>query len=408
MRPVRFVALSADGQSLVLRDEGGRMLTLPLDDRVAAAARHEYANQGQLAMDTDSALTPRDIQARIRAGESADDVARLANAPMEKVLRFAGPVLQERAAVALAARRTRLRTSDDGASLGDVVDVRLKGHGVDPATVAWDSYRKDDGNWRVTATWPSGRATAHAAWDLDKPRTVVSPVDEMAQFLSAEKQPAILAHDDPPRGPRGGPGGGPVPDDLVDTREIPVVPSLAVLRPRRPDLSPTRALADDRSGAGDDRGRPGERLTGGQTATEAAAAADPRRRARSGVEPGQPGREGSRRVPGELPRSERPGERLPGERTAAGRPPGERAAGDRAAGDRAAGDRAAGDRGQGERDTGERGRVRRGGESASAGSQPPVPSVDLTDEQDVQAVGQERRADLPSWDDILFGTRGRR
>ncbi len=37
MRPVRFVALSEDGQAFVLADEVGRLLALPIDDRVSAA-----------------------------------------------------------------------------------------------------------------------------------------------------------------------------------------------------------------------------------------------------------------------------------------------------------------------------------------------------------------------------------
>ena len=41
MRPVRFVALSEDGQALVLADEVGRLLALPIDDRVHSALRPE-------------------------------------------------------------------------------------------------------------------------------------------------------------------------------------------------------------------------------------------------------------------------------------------------------------------------------------------------------------------------------
>ena len=60
-----------------------------------------------------------------------EDVARAANVPVDRVLRYAGPVLQERAMLAQHARRTRLRSSDRGASLAEVVDARLGKHGVD-------------------------------------------------------------------------------------------------------------------------------------------------------------------------------------------------------------------------------------------------------------------------------------
>jgi len=163
-------------------------------------------------MSMSSSLSPRDIQARIRSGESADDVARVAGVPVDRVLRYAGPVLQERAMLAQHARRTRLKTSDSGAPLAEVVDSRLAQHGIDTEKISWDAYRRDDGTWRIVATWPSGKATAQAIWDLDKGRQVVSPHDDMAQYLCAERPTQILGQEPAPersmheRGGHGLPG----------------------------------------------------------------------------------------------------------------------------------------------------------------------------------------------------------
>lgn len=227
MRPVRFVAVSEDGQALVLADEVGRLLALPRDDRLVEALRPE-AQGGQVIHPTSGAaqpsLSPRDIQSRIRAGESADDVARIAGVPVDRVLRYAGPVLQERAMLAQHARRTRLRNSESGASLAEVADGRLAQHGVDAEKISWDAYRRDDGSWRIVATWPSGKATAQAVWELDRARTLVTPHDDMAHYLCAERPTPILGQDEaaperevPRRGGRGklrpeparsSPGGG--------------------------------------------------------------------------------------------------------------------------------------------------------------------------------------------------------
>ncbi len=218
MRPVRFVALSEDGQALVLADEVGRLLALPLDDRISGALHHDgyaaSANASSTAATPEviASLSPRDIQARIRSGESAEDVARVAGVPVDRVLRYAGPVLQERAMLAQHARRTRLKTSDSGAALADVVDSRLAQHGIDAEKISWDAFRRDDGTWRIVATWPSGKATAQALWDLDKGRQVVSPHDDMAQYLCAERPTQILGQDPVPernfleRGGHGLPG----------------------------------------------------------------------------------------------------------------------------------------------------------------------------------------------------------
>jgi hypothetical protein len=197
MRPVRFVALSEDGHAFVLADEVGRLLALPIDDRVHTALRPERdggGGQAALAIDVTPSLAPRDIQARIRAGETAEDVARVAGVPVDRVLRYAGPVLQERAMLAQHARRTKLKSSDKGATLAEVVDARLGQHGIDTEKISWDAFRRDDGTWRITASWPSGKATAQAVWELDKARQIVSPYDDMAQYLCADRTARTLEH----------------------------------------------------------------------------------------------------------------------------------------------------------------------------------------------------------------------
>lgn len=202
MRPVRFVALSEDGQALVLTDEVGRLLALPIDERVATVLHAEPGVGATLSVagtapEAPPSLSPRDIQARIRAGESAEDVARIAGVPVDRVLRYAGPVLQERAMVAQHARRTRLRASEKGSPLAEVVDSRLGQHGIDAEKISWDAYRRDNGTWRIVATWPSGKATAQAIWELDKSRQAVSPHDDMAQYLCAERPTPILGQEPP-------------------------------------------------------------------------------------------------------------------------------------------------------------------------------------------------------------------
>jgi hypothetical protein len=205
MRPVRFVALSEDGQALVLADELGRLLALPLDERVSAAvdvpepgeggngktlksksdgARHSQSPSAPRRPESPVTLSPRDIQTRIRAGESAEDIAASASVQVDRVLRYAGPVLQERAMLAQAARRARLATSERGDRMSNVVDLKLGAHGVDPEAVSWDAWRTEDGSWMVQASWSSGKTTARAKWKLDRGRQTVAPDDEMAQFLS--------------------------------------------------------------------------------------------------------------------------------------------------------------------------------------------------------------------------------
>ncbi|WP_433300028.1 septation protein SepH [Actinoplanes sp. CA-030573] len=252
MRPVRFVALSEDGQALVLADEVGRLLALPIDDRISGAVSHEphAAVPGNavapVVPEAMASLSPRDIQARIRAGESAEEVARVAGVPVDRVLRYAGPVLQERAMLAQHARRTRLKTSDSGAPLAEVVDSRLAQHGIDTEKISWDAFRRDDGTWRIVATWPSGKATAQAIWDLDKGRQVVSPHDDMAQYLCAERPTQILGQEPVPertfleRGGHGLPGPARTAEPTRGGHALPAAEAPAA----RPTRDPIRAGRD--------------------------------------------------------------------------------------------------------------------------------------------------------------------
>jgi len=251
MRPVRFVALSEDGHALVLADEVGRLLALPIDDRVSGAFSSDSPMPMSTAVavmtpETPPSLSPRDIQARIRSGESAEDVARIAGVPVDRVLRYAGPVLQERAMLAQHARRTRLKTSDSGAPLAEVVDSRLAQHGIDTDKISWDAFRRDDGTWRIVATWPSGKATAQAIWDLDKGRQVVSPHDDMAQYLCAERPTQILGQEPVPersfmeRGGHGLPGPARSPEPARGGHGLPAAEQTAP----RPTRDPIRAGRD--------------------------------------------------------------------------------------------------------------------------------------------------------------------
>src|ERR687896_492699 len=118
MRTLRLVGLSDDGSALVLVAEGtepgdeGERFELPVDDRLRAAARGDTRRLGQIDVDLGTSVPPRVIQARIRAGETPEQVAEAAGIRVERIMRFAHPVLQERERVAEQAREARVRLSE--------------------------------------------------------------------------------------------------------------------------------------------------------------------------------------------------------------------------------------------------------------------------------------------------------
>jgi hypothetical protein len=170
MRVARLVGLSPDGRFVIVATERGEELAIAADDRLRAALRGDRPRLGQLEIDMESALSPREIQTRIRSGESVEDVARVAGIERERVERFAAPVIAEREHVAGLAMTSSARRRGETSShrtLRGVLNERLLNRGVDIDTVRWDSYRVEDGRWAVTADYLSGETPRHAMFFFD-------------------------------------------------------------------------------------------------------------------------------------------------------------------------------------------------------------------------------------------------
>ncbi|MFF8103723.1 septation protein SepH [Streptomyces sp. NPDC014986] len=188
MPELRVVAVSNDGTRLVLKAADSTEYTLPIDERLRAAVRGDRPRLGQIEIEVESHLRPRDIQARIRAGATAEEVAQMAGIPVDRVRRFEGPVLAERAFMAERARKTPVRRpgENSGPPLGEAVQERLLLRGAEKDTVQWDSWRRDDGTWEVLLVYRVAGEPHSAIWTYDPPRRLVQAVDDEARSLIGE------------------------------------------------------------------------------------------------------------------------------------------------------------------------------------------------------------------------------
>jgi hypothetical protein len=184
MRTLRLVALSDDGKNLIMVAEGtdgaeGERFQLPVDDRVRAAARGDARRLTQIDVDAGVELPPRVIQARIRAGETPEQVAAASGTRVERIMRFAHPVIQERARIAEQARDARVRLSEGapGGPLQQFMTDRLRLIDSDIEAVVWDAHRTDDGTWQVTGAWRAGAKSGVTRWTFDLPSRTVTPFD---------------------------------------------------------------------------------------------------------------------------------------------------------------------------------------------------------------------------------------
>ena len=161
----------------------------------ASAAAPEPAAKPRPRLATMHPLTPREIQTRVRAGESAQDLADDSDTPMDKIMRFAYAVLEERSRVADEARRARARRDGDGnlVPFGETVDGRFAAHDIEPQSVEWDSFRRPDGSWVVSAAWTADGTERHAHWAFSLTARTVLPLDQVSSDLLSDRplQPVV-------------------------------------------------------------------------------------------------------------------------------------------------------------------------------------------------------------------------
>lgn len=199
MRRLRVVGLGDDDETVILEDPiRHERFTVPGDERLRAAARGDVRRLGQMEIDAVTPLRPRDIQARIRAGESVEQVAAHGGVTHAHVERFAYPVLLERARVADLAGRARPRQEGvepaDARTLREVVTSTLATRGQDHDDPRWDAWKAEDGAWVVGLAWRAGRTDNLAHWT----------------YRPGPSGGAITARDDPARELLGeAPVGGP-------------------------------------------------------------------------------------------------------------------------------------------------------------------------------------------------------
>lgn len=189
-----LAGVSTDRQRLLLVDDQGATFTLTITPDLRAAVRGETTRLGQLEIKMSSSIRPREIQTRIRAGETAEVVAQAAGTTVEAIMPYVAPVLAEREHVAERAQKASVRrTPGEGAVahtqsrvLGDAVDARLRALGADPTTVTWDAFRRETGRWVLSGEFSSGERSGTARFTFDAPGNYVLSDNDDARWLIGE------------------------------------------------------------------------------------------------------------------------------------------------------------------------------------------------------------------------------
>jgi hypothetical protein len=201
MAELTFLGLSQDGTTLLLADSRGRKHSLSIDARLTAALRLDGPPTGQREMTLNAIFSPREIQARLRAGASVSDLADEYGVDIERIDRFAGPPLADRAYAADQARNTSLASHLGERSLAITVATAAEASGVGSDTIRWDAWIREDGRWQVLSAYPAGRLDYVATWLFDPHSHVIEAADESARAIVDGPRAAVALSvvDDKPR-----------------------------------------------------------------------------------------------------------------------------------------------------------------------------------------------------------------
>ena len=195
-KDLRLVGRSEDGIELNMVDLEGNEYALRISDSLRATI-----NQPRLVAvpaPEIAATSVKEIQARLRAGQSPDELARTTEWELEKIEKFAGPIMQERAYIIGLAIATPLRRDAHAPSLAAATIAQLTPRGVDMTLVEWNTWRRDDGLWNIILFYPTSSAGAHdndgtlgeANWAFDVANRTLVSEDENARWISGEEKPS--------------------------------------------------------------------------------------------------------------------------------------------------------------------------------------------------------------------------
>jgi len=236
MSELRLTGKNPEGTHITLTNPTGEEFTVRISDTLRATV-----NQPRLAAvvasDDVETMSVKEIQRRLRAGETMDAIARDGHISVEKVERFAGPILQERVYILDQAFSIVLRkeSARDQETFFDVVISRLAPMGVDSDSLSWNSWRIDDGTWTIDLSYPNRDGHGSATWNFDLNRRSITATNENARWmLGQEPAPRVqtpgLVHSEPTHPSR-------IIDSIPDPEPVRETPRLVAIRetPREED-----------------------------------------------------------------------------------------------------------------------------------------------------------------------------
>jgi Protein of unknown function (DUF3071) len=189
MKDLRVVGRTEDGTQIELADGDGQTFFVRISDNLKA-----LVNQPRLVSVTPYedrvTYSVKEIQSRLRSGESPAVISTTTDWSLEKIEKFSGPIMQERAYVIGLALQTQLRRDSSAPTLATATIAQLQPRGVEMTEVEWNTHRNDDSTWTIVLQYPTsdGRGIADANWIFDLDNRTLAADDDGARWISGDEK----------------------------------------------------------------------------------------------------------------------------------------------------------------------------------------------------------------------------
>ncbi|MBM7504957.1 septation protein SepH [Agromyces aurantiacus] len=174
--------IGVENGALVAASDDGARFRIEIDEVLQSRIRHAAP-----AAESGPKLSPREVQAHIRSGLSAEEVAELTGASVEYIRRFEGPVIAEREHVITSALAVPVHAGDAGdgdepASFGSMIRERLAHLGAHGER--WASWKDAERGWMVKLEFTADGIDHDARWSFEPRKQALHPQNSDAVTLS--------------------------------------------------------------------------------------------------------------------------------------------------------------------------------------------------------------------------------
>ena len=189
MEDLRLLAI--EQEFVVLEGANGEKFRLALDDSLRKALRADKSPR----VESDT-VSPREIQELVRSGHNVEEIVAKTGAPFAFVEKFAVPVLEELEHTVNSAQSVRL--SFIGERYGETnhiefgVLIRERLDQLGATNIRWTARRGETGATQIVCSFELNGAESAARWSFDLRHLSLSPENEVALNLASSPQSDTL------------------------------------------------------------------------------------------------------------------------------------------------------------------------------------------------------------------------